>query len=331
MSIAEDFYHSVENHNTVPNILYGDTDSLFIFLTEYAALLEKGYDLEKNEDVEKLYNDIIQPLSKNINKYLFEKWQNEVLNILNVSEEWNTLDFKTEILMDAIAFIDAKKRYFVNMLKDDKVTYNPPKIKITGFELVRSDAAQFTKDMQLDIIKTFIQYRKNPNEIPLKYSERKIYWNRYYDKKKEELDLKYLGIPSSWSKSDYKKEPTYVLAARFWNTFVKDELRPGKKSYRFSIKIINPVKLEKKIDEIKRTKKQLNDFQLKEIYTLKNPLKWIREKINVIFVPPGIEPELLVSKLRELGIELDFDEQKRKVFIEKIENFEKLVSSIKKF
>jgi DNA polymerase elongation subunit (family B) len=277
-----------------------------------------------------VYNEFIQPLAKEINEYLKNRWQEEVLNYCNVEPEYNTLDFKSEIVMDAIAFIDAKKRYFVNMLMDDKVLYNPPKVKITGFELVRSDAPPFTKDMQYDVIKTFIDYRKRIEEIPYKFIELKQKWDKIYWEKVDELNLKYLGIPSSWSKKNYKQEPTYVIAARFWNTFIKDELRPGKKSYRFSIKIINPIKLEKKIKEIISQRKQLNDFQLKEIYEIKNPVKWIKEKINVIFAPPGIEPQYLIKKLKELGIELDYEEQRKKIFLEKIKNFEKIVSAIKK-
>jgi len=325
------FFMDVEKDNNIPNILYSDTDSLFVFIDNYTRILERGWDLSKPEIVKKVYEDFIKPLAIEINDYLKQRWQGEVLNYCNVSPEWNTLDFKTEIVMDAIAFIDAKKRYFVNMLMDDKVLYDPPKVKITGFEVVRSDAAPFTKELQMDIIQTFIDYRREIEKLPAVYIERKMYWVNRYNESVRELNLKYIGIPSSWSKANYKKEPAYVLAAKFWNTIFKDELRPGKKSYRLSIKITNPLKLKKRIDEILKTKKktELSGYQLKEIFTMKNPLQWIKEKINVIFVPPGIKPKFLLDKLKEVGIEIDFQTQREKVLDEKIKNFDKIISAIK--
>jgi len=332
LKLWDTFYEDIERQDTVPNILYGDTDSLFIKLFDYNFLNELGLDLTNEETVKKLSAEFIDPLAKDINEFLRENWQNLVLNVQNVSPEWNKLDFKSEIVMDFIALSSVKKRYFLNMIKDDKVIYREPKVKITGFDAVRSDVAPFSRDMQMDIIKSFIENRKDISKIPKVFTVKKKEWNDRYEKAVKELDLKYIGIPSSWSKKNYKKEPSYVLGARLWNTFVKDELRPGKKSYRISIKVVNRIKLEQKVKEIREKwraeNKQPNSFQL-NIFD-KKIVQFIVEKVTFIFVPPLEDPKHVREKLNSLGIDFDFKTHKNKVFIEKLEIFEEIVENLRK-
>ena len=330
------FYWNVEKKENVKNIIYGDTDSIFIHLLSYDEMQNSGYSFDTEEDIKKTDEELVQPFAKKLNEFLKESWQNDVLNYLNIEPEFNTLDFKTEIVLDAIAFFSVKKKYFLNLVKEEEVVFKDGKVKITGLEAVRSDVAKFTKEMMKDIIQTFLKYRKNLEVIPEEYLKVIKKWGEIFEEKRKSNDLFYLGIPSSWSAREYKKEPSYVLGAKFWNTFIRDEIRPGKKSVRLAIKFnkfIFPRVFQKfKQEQIKQ--KTSNEFNIGfKLDLTKKPFNnpsALMEKITFIFVPPGVTPGIVIKKLKEIGVEIDYQEQKKKIFLEKIQLFDEVVEVLKR-
>jgi len=119
------FYWNVEKKENVKNIIYGDTDSIFIHLLSYDEMQNSGYSFDTEEDIKKTDEELVQPFAKKLNEFLKESWQNDVLNYLNIEPEFNTLDFKTEIVLDAIAFFSVKKKYFLNLVKEEEVVFGP--------------------------------------------------------------------------------------------------------------------------------------------------------------------------------------------------------------
>ena len=107
---------------------YADTDSTYITLGE---LVKRNMQGKTNEE-------IVDVLDKYCNKQI-EPAINEACD--SISEYLNVfqrkIKFKREIIADRGIWI-AKKRYAVNVYNSEGVTYNPPKLKVLGMEIVRS-------------------------------------------------------------------------------------------------------------------------------------------------------------------------------------------------
>ena len=107
---------------------YADTDSTYITLGE---LVKRNMQGKTNEE-------IVDVLDKYCNKQI-EPAINEACD--DISEYLNVfqrkIKFKREIIADRGIWI-AKKRYAVNVYNSEGVTYNPPKLKVLGMEIVRS-------------------------------------------------------------------------------------------------------------------------------------------------------------------------------------------------
>jgi len=107
---------------------YSDTDSTYITLKE---LVERNL---KDKTSEEVVDILDKYCAKNIEP---------VINTCceDFSEYLNTyqrkIKFKREIIADRGIWI-AKKRYAVNVYNSEGVTYNPPKLKVLGMEIVRS-------------------------------------------------------------------------------------------------------------------------------------------------------------------------------------------------
>ena len=107
---------------------YADTDSTYITLGE---LVKRNMQGKTNEE-------IVDVLDQYCNKQI-EPAINEACD--DISEYLNVfqrkIKFKREIIADRGIWI-AKKRYAVNVYNSEGVTYNPPKLKVLGMEIVRS-------------------------------------------------------------------------------------------------------------------------------------------------------------------------------------------------
>jgi len=276
IKIDYDFYDKVEDESYVPNILYGDTDSIFIKLLDYEKFKKMGYEFKDKESVEKIEKELVLPASTKINSALVEFYNNYILKKLNVKKEYNRVDFKTEMIMSDILFLGVKKRYIYKLWKKEEAFFIPPKIKYTGIELKRSDTARITKDILNELIELImnendIEIRKNRAlEIVKKYKE-------IFSKTIKELNLEYIGIPSNWSLRQYKQDPSYILGARLYNTLIHDICRPGTKGYRIAIQI-DPALIIKYIKE--NNIKGEYQLSIKDVKA---------DKITFLFVPPNFD------------------------------------------
>ena len=107
---------------------YSDTDSTYITL---GALVEKNLkDKSKAEVVDVLDKYCASQIEPTINKAC--EAFSEYLNTYQ-----SKIKFKREIIADRGIWI-AKKRYAVNVYNSEGVSYDPPKLKVLGMEIVRS-------------------------------------------------------------------------------------------------------------------------------------------------------------------------------------------------
>jgi len=107
---------------------YADTDSTYITLGE---LVKRNIKDKTNEEiVDVLDKYCIKQIEPAINEAC-----NDISEYLNVYQR--KIQFKREIIADRGIWI-AKKRYAVNVYNSEGVTYNPPKLKVLGMEIVRS-------------------------------------------------------------------------------------------------------------------------------------------------------------------------------------------------
>lgn len=107
---------------------YSDTDSTYITLGE---LVKRNMSGKTNEEiVDVLDKYCIKQIEPAINEVC-----EDISEYLNVFQR--KIKFKREIIADRGIWI-AKKRYAVNVYNSEGVTYNPPKLKVLGMEIVRS-------------------------------------------------------------------------------------------------------------------------------------------------------------------------------------------------
>jgi len=314
IKLDPNFYDEVEKMETVPNVLYGDTDSLFLLLKTLDELKKEGYEFKDKESIDKIYNDIVKPISEKINDVLVEYWNKHILPKSNVDSKYNTVDFKTEMIISDIIFTGVKKRYIYKLWKKEDAYFIPPQIKYSGIELRRSDTAKLTKYAMLSLIEIILNYddveerRKKANEFIKEIKEK-------FEQAVKNYDFEEIGIPSQWSVKEYKQEPSYVLGARLYNTIISDTVRPGTKGYRVAIEI-NEYKVKKYILEnnIK------GDFVLKL-----NQVK--KDKLKFLFIPPEYDKKKIIEVEKNGFLRFQWQEQYKKIIKEKLDIYIKLAQS----
>ena len=109
-------------------VFYCDTDSNYITLK---PLVEKYYKKASNEKLV----DIIDKISEEKLTPIINKHCNNIQSYTNVLR--NMISFKRESISTNGVWV-AKKRYFLNVLDNEGVRYNIPKLKVMGLEVVKS-------------------------------------------------------------------------------------------------------------------------------------------------------------------------------------------------
>lgn len=134
---------ALENHPYAKKykyrVVYGDTDSLYIsceYLVEQLKLRNpEAPDGEIVAQVVKWIKKKIQPIIDN--------GYAELSEFVNANE--NRMFMETEKIITNALF-STKKRYAMNVLWDEGVIYPEPKLKVKGFEIVRSSTPKVIRD-----------------------------------------------------------------------------------------------------------------------------------------------------------------------------------------
>jgi hypothetical protein len=307
MEIPASFYNDVEKLETLKHILYSDTDSLYIYISDFDSLDDK-YRIDKdNKNIENVYEDIIEPLSTKINDAVKGVWKEKVLDKMGISDEWNTIDFKIEYIISKMLFTGKKKRYAYLLHRDGKINFDPPKLKFKGIEVRRTDNSRFTRETLQELV-DLIFSGASKEKIMEFVKERK---EKFIEHCKN-YDFDVIGIPSSWSARGYEKIPTYVYGAYLYNLLIQDICRPGNKGYRIHIKLNKSL-----IRQIAKKKK--GDYILTSDMVQ-------QRNIDVIFIPPTFDKQKIKEVVSKGYFKFDFKTQYEKTVVEKMKTFLEVLS-----
>ena len=189
---------------------YSDTDSTYITL---GALVEKNLkDKSKAEVVDVLDKYCATQIEPTINKAC--EAFSEYLNTYQ-----SKIKFKREIIADRGIWI-AKKRYAVNVYNSEGVSYDPPKLKVLGMEIVRSSTPAPVRKALKEAVN--IALTKDEETIKQYVSELEARWHK--------LNPEEIAFPRginglkeySDSNSIFRKgTPIHVRGALIYNHLVK--------------------------------------------------------------------------------------------------------------
>ena len=287
--VADNFIETIEQH---PQLLYADTDSAYIMY---------NLPFDKFEDINQLVN-YIQGLARELGS-LYNQSLEYYGTFANLDPVYNTMDFKSEVVAYR-GFFGGKKFYSLAKCWDEGTFYNEkPKVKETGGQIVKADATPLTLAMLKEVYHVLVE---EFDLIDLRLIYQKIFVtikNKYLFMIRKELNnfnIDQFSTPKKWG--DTKKSiPTHVYGAKLYNAIIRDTFRPSDSF--IMIKIVIDVH---RLLEFLKGSRNNNEFALSltEAETLKS-------KINVISVPINMndeEKELLGQRLKELNVQLDFQE-----------------------
>ena len=178
----------VEDLHQGYEILYGDTDSVF--------LTNKKYDNMTNEEIVRDGMDLASALTKSFSEF---------------SSEYNAMDcllsVKFEKLYSKWAQFGAKKRYVYQCAYDDKYGYQDNKFGLMGFQAKRSDNSDYIKVAQPTFFKLLFD---DPEKAYEWYEQESIRWTN------KEIPPLMFGIYTAMRKdiSEYKTDRQAVKAIR---------------------------------------------------------------------------------------------------------------------
>ena len=185
-------------------VIYGDTDSVFIQVE-----FDKAFELHKK-------------LNEGIKEYFVKKY-----NLKDIS-----INLKFEKYNKRIFFTEAKKRYAALVVWDtgQECEY----VSVTGFEVVRSDQSEYTKDVQRKVLE-MILYGKSKDDI-------KEYVHRIFDEFKEQ-PLEKIAIRKTISKpfDEYKVKPPHIRGSILANMYLGENIMHGDNVYMLYIKHMDKV------------------------------------------------------------------------------------------
>lgn len=192
-----------------PYVFYSDTDSVYIELND---LVKKNWNsLSKKDIVDSLdgyCKDVLNPAINNVT--------DKLMDYLNVYDR--RISFKREVIADSGVWV-AKKRYALNVYNSEGVSYDPPKLKIMGLEIVRSSTPEIVRKSLKDAVKIILN-QTNDDLISFIEQEKKN-WNSYspieisFPRRVNGLD-KYIE-----SNGDIKKgAPIHVRGSIIFNNMV---------------------------------------------------------------------------------------------------------------
>ena len=227
----------IETVEQSPALLYADTDSLYICVQD-----ETVNKKDKNQ-----WPTIIDKATR-IADEINEEIDNQMKNVLGpragLDPEFQSLFFKTELVALRMMQFNVKKTYAILYFYDEGKTLEHPAIKKTGGQIKKSSTPRLSKKIFEEIYETMM--RKDIESVnELKKIIYKDLYEKYLKIFKTSFDnwnFREIGLPYKYGFG--KNMVKWIWGAMFYNTFFKDELRPGASMYSLYIKY-NRNKLKK--------------------------------------------------------------------------------------
>ena len=235
----------IETIEQCPALLYADTDSLYICAQDDTV--------DKSD--KKQWSTIIEKAGK-IAGEINDEITFQMTNILGpragLDPEYQAIFFKTELVALRMLQFNVKKTYAILYFYDEGKVLDHPSIKKTGGQIKKSSTPRISKKIFEEIYNTIlyadiksIEELKNKifGELYKKYVEM---FKNYF----ESWNFQEIGLPNKYGFG--KNMVKWIWGAQFYNTFFKDELRPGTSMFCLYIKY-NQNKLKKLLSQYKET------------------------------------------------------------------------------
>lgn len=307
--LPEGFIEKTENDDY---LLYADTDSAYLL-----------YDLpfDKYQNIHQLV-DYIQGIARELGTIYNDALNYYVGNFANMNPEYNTMDFKSEVVAYK-GFFNTKKFYSLAKCWDEGTFFEgKPKLKTTGGQIKKSDVTQITKKLLDDIyalIVTDLSQTNLDEMYRIIFIELKNKYKLQIMDDIKQLNFKSFSIPKKWGSTE-KTIPPFVMGAKLFNCIIDDTFRPSDSF--IVVKVHLDIERLKEYIKNNKIRKDKYILQLSEVESL-------GDKLKNISLPPDMtstQKEKLISRMEELNIRLDYDEIISFNIDMKIEPFEKLFS-----
>jgi len=275
MDLPKNYYKLVEENGYLKNVIYGDTDSLYVIVKENMK------DLAVENKIK-----MAAKVGKDINDQIYEYLNTTYFKRANISQEYNFTNFKTEVIMDAIMFLpDVKKQYAYKMIVKDNQVLESPEVEYKGIQVVRVDATKLGQRLLKEIIENIILNNNIKKEDKLQYVLKTV--NDTHNEFLECIDNAYfedIGISCKWGKDN-----SIINSMKLYNFITNSNTFSIGSAGRF---------IYCKFGNIEKFKNLNIDLK----------------KLNAIVIPYNYSSELIKDKFKEFNIILDTETQWGRVF-----------------
>lgn len=191
-------------------VLVHNTDSIFLSIPMKDA---------KNLPIEKRW-EIAEKSAEEINKLIVDFVVGTLLPRCNIQGIHNQTFFKTELLIDSAMFLDVKKNYAYKLSCKEGVVIDPPKVKYTGIQVIKSDAAKLTQNLLKDMIEK-VMLNENIKRTDRQKEIVQIV-QAFHNKFVEDVtnyQFSDIGFPGKWSKKDL-----FIKGMMIYNFIMQEEV-----------------------------------------------------------------------------------------------------------
>lgn len=267
----------------IDGIIVHNTDSIFINIPDKSTNI----------------NDKINKMNKvltDVNDLIVDYTKNTLMPRCGFESDRCETNFKGEMLIDSILFIDVKKSYAYRQIASEaeldsdgnlingKIFTNPLIVKRSTLGL-KGDTIALTKDIMNDIINiSFDDSIHNNDKKEAILKKIKTHYNLFLDAIST-LNCKLIGAPVRWQKKDY-----VIYGMKLFNALVEPSFQYLSSGYAVYCNFTSLNKI-----------KELN---------LNIPV----DKIKMIVFPNEFDVEKAKNQMSEYGIIIDKDEQWSKIY-----------------
>jgi len=228
--IDSDFVTTVEN--PMSYVVYGDTDSIFVDMTN--MLKSKKIQIGLNDDVNK---EVLT-----IQNYLNNELLKDYAITHNVPLNTSMLQLKNEFLFSHYYSLNAKKKYATKVISQEGRALSF--IDIKGLEMKRADIPAYSKDLLNKILNMIFDENCTVSSIRDYVDNEK---RRLADRvSKGDLSLSKM-VNFSKQLKDYKNMPQHIKGMLMWNKLINEDFRYGSKGTLVLIKAFDVSKAPKHI------------------------------------------------------------------------------------
>lgn len=243
--------------NSTKNILYGDTDSVFVYLTDY--LKNKNIEVKKSPEVLKEVDNIQNFINGVIIPTLLAKHR--------INMKYSAMYLKNEFLMSVYYALNAKKKYASKVISQEGKDICERDIK--GLEIKRSEIPSRSQKLLSDIIDIILDENNKNSQLKEKIDKLVNEARSEMLKLLEEGDCSVSRVVAfSKDISEYKVMSQNIKGMLMWNSLVgKEDFKTGSKGHLWNILGIDLSKAPKEIVDnyYNIFKKQYTDADLRSI------------------------------------------------------------------